>query len=133
VDDGQRRQVRIRVGVEDADSATGPVDHPRHPGKLTVATGNPAYPPWFEGGTKSSFWKINDPNNDEGYESAVTYAVARQLGFTEVQVRKPRPRRPSWLGVRVKQRVSRRWIVSCSTFASAAAIAARSGSSAAAR
>jgi polar amino acid transport system substrate-binding protein len=56
------------------------------PGQLTVATGNPAYPPWFEGGTQNSFWKINDPNNDEGYESAVTYAVARQLGFTKPEV-----------------------------------------------
>jgi polar amino acid transport system substrate-binding protein len=58
-----------------------------NPGQLTVATGNPAYPPWFEGGTKSSYWKINDPTNDEGYESAVTYAVAKQLGFTKPQVK----------------------------------------------
>jgi polar amino acid transport system substrate-binding protein len=56
-------------------------------GQLTVATGNPAYPPWYEGGTKSSFWKINDPNNGEGYESAVTYAIAKQLGFTKPEVK----------------------------------------------
>jgi polar amino acid transport system substrate-binding protein len=56
-------------------------------GQLTVATGNPAYPPWFEGGTKSSFWKINDPNDGKGYESAVTYAVAKQLGFTKQEVK----------------------------------------------
>jgi len=56
-------------------------------GQLTVATGNPAYPPWFEGGTpKGSSWKINDPDNGKGYESAVTYAVAKQLGFTKSEV-----------------------------------------------
>ena len=51
------------------------------PGQLTVGTDNPAYPPWYAGGTKSSFWKINDPATGKGYESAVTYAVAKQLGF----------------------------------------------------
>src|SRR5215218_4101646 len=56
-------------------------------GQLTVATGNPAYPPWFEGGTKSSSWKVNDPTNDKGYESTVTYAVAEQLGFTKPEVK----------------------------------------------
>jgi polar amino acid transport system substrate-binding protein len=50
-------------------------------GKLTVGTDNPAYPPWYAGGTKSSFWKINDPATEKGYESATTYAVAKQLGF----------------------------------------------------
>jgi polar amino acid transport system substrate-binding protein len=46
-------------------------------GALTVATDKPAYPPWFEG---------NDPSNGKGYESAVAYAIARQLGFTNSQV-----------------------------------------------
>ena len=35
------------------------------------------HPPWFEG---------NDPSNGKGYESAVAYAIARQLGFTNSQV-----------------------------------------------
>jgi polar amino acid transport system substrate-binding protein len=52
------------------------------PGVLTVGTDNPAYPPWYAGGTKSSFWKVNDPATGKGYESAVTYAVAKQLGFS---------------------------------------------------
>ena len=51
------------------------------PGQLTVGTDNPAYPPWYAGGTKSSFWKVNDPSTGKGYESAVAYAVAKQLGF----------------------------------------------------
>jgi polar amino acid transport system substrate-binding protein len=41
-------------------------------GKLTVGTDSPAYDPWF---------RHNDPTNGQGYESAVAYAVARQLGF----------------------------------------------------
>jgi polar amino acid transport system substrate-binding protein len=46
-------------------------------GVLTVATDKPAYPPWFEN---------NNPASGKGYESAVTYAVAKQLGFTPAQV-----------------------------------------------
>jgi polar amino acid transport system substrate-binding protein len=52
------------------------------PGQLTVGTDNPAYPPWYAGGTRSSFWKVNDPATQKGYESATTYAVAKQLGFS---------------------------------------------------
>jgi polar amino acid transport system substrate-binding protein len=56
-------------------------------GRLTVGTDNPAYPPWFAGGTpKGSKWKINDPSTGKGFESAVAYAVAAQLGFTRGQV-----------------------------------------------
>ena len=56
-------------------------------GQLTVGTDIPAYPPWFGGGTsKDSSWKINDPNTGQGFESAVAYAVADRLGFTEDQV-----------------------------------------------
>ena len=56
-------------------------------GQLTVGTDNPAYPPWFGGGSpKGSSWEINDPSTGEGFESAVAYAVAEELGFTEDQV-----------------------------------------------
>jgi polar amino acid transport system substrate-binding protein len=56
-------------------------------GKLTIGTDNPAFPPWFEGGTpEGSSWEINDPSTGEGFESAVAYAVAEQLGFTEDEV-----------------------------------------------
>jgi polar amino acid transport system substrate-binding protein len=55
--------------------------------ELTIGTGNPAYPPWFEGGEQpGTEWKINDPSNDQGFESAVAYAVAGQLGFEDNQV-----------------------------------------------
>jgi polar amino acid transport system substrate-binding protein len=57
------------------------------PGVLTVGTDNPAYPPWFSGGSpKGSPWEINDPATGEGFESAVAYAVADQLGFTSDEV-----------------------------------------------
>ncbi|MEV5436245.1 ABC transporter substrate-binding protein [Streptomyces sp. NPDC052682] len=41
-------------------------------GKLTIATDQPAYEPWF---------KDDDPANGKGFESAVAYAVARELGY----------------------------------------------------
>jgi polar amino acid transport system substrate-binding protein len=47
-------------------------------GSLTVATDKPVYPPWFQN---------NDPANGKGYESAVAYAVAAQLGFKKSQVK----------------------------------------------
>jgi polar amino acid transport system substrate-binding protein len=57
------------------------------PGQLTIGTDNPAYPPWYGGGAaKSSQWKINDPTTGKGFESAVAYAVAKQLGFAKSEV-----------------------------------------------
>jgi len=46
-------------------------------GTLTIATDDPAFPPYFED---------NDPTNGEGFESAVAYAIAEELGFSEDQV-----------------------------------------------
>ena len=45
---------------------------------LTVGTDTPAYTPWFQD---------NDPTNGKGFESAVAYAVAEQLGYTNDQVK----------------------------------------------
>jgi polar amino acid transport system substrate-binding protein len=55
---------------------------------LTVATGNPAFPPWWEGGTTDEHaeWEFNDPYLGEGYEGAVTFEAAERLGFSEDQV-----------------------------------------------
>ena len=56
-------------------------------GTLTIGTDNPAYPPYFQGGTPDgSSWKLNDPSSGEGFESAVAYAVAEELGYTPDQV-----------------------------------------------
>jgi polar amino acid transport system substrate-binding protein len=57
------------------------------PGQLTIGTDNPDYGPWYGGGTKSSFWQVNDPSTGKGYESAVAYAIAQKLGFTHSQVK----------------------------------------------
>ena len=54
-------------------------------GTFTIGTDNPAYPPWFGGNAKAP-WKISDPTSGKGYESAVAYAVAKQLGFARAQV-----------------------------------------------
>jgi len=54
-------------------------------GRLTIGTDNPAYPPWFGGDAKRP-WKIGDPRTGEGFESAVAYAVAAELGFAEDEV-----------------------------------------------
>jgi polar amino acid transport system substrate-binding protein len=58
------------------------------PETLTVATGNPAFPPWWEGGTtdENPEWEFNDPHLGEGFEGAVTFEVAERLGFSEEQV-----------------------------------------------
>jgi polar amino acid transport system substrate-binding protein len=56
-------------------------------GVLTVGADNPAFPPWFGGAEKTKPWKVSDPYSGKGYESAVSYAVARQLGFTKAQVK----------------------------------------------
>lgn len=47
-------------------------------GVLTIATDKPAYPPYFED---------EDPTNGEGFESAVAYAIAEQLGYPKDKVK----------------------------------------------
>ncbi len=57
----------------DDSQSVGPVAE----GKLTVATGEPAYEPWVVG---------NAPESGEGFEAAVVYAVAEQLGYEAADV-----------------------------------------------
>jgi len=54
-------------------------------GKLSLATDNPAFPPWWGGAAKKP-WQVSNPASGKGYESAVAYAVAKQLGFSKGQV-----------------------------------------------
>lgn len=56
-------------------------------GVFTVGADNPAFPPWFGGAEKTKPWKVSDPYSGKGYESAVAYAVARELGFAKAQVK----------------------------------------------
>ncbi len=46
-------------------------------GKITIGTGEPAYYPWVID---------DDPESGEGFEAAVAYAVAEQLGFAPEDV-----------------------------------------------
>jgi polar amino acid transport system substrate-binding protein len=54
-------------------------------GTLTVGADNPAFPPWFGGDAKKP-WEVSDPYSGKGYESAVVYAIASQLGFKRGEV-----------------------------------------------
>ena len=47
------------------------------PGKLTIGTGLPAYEPWVVG---------DAPESGEGFEAAVAYAIAEELGFAAEDV-----------------------------------------------
>ena len=47
------------------------------PGKLTVATGNPAWEPWV---------MTDDPESGEGFEAAIIYALAEKMGFAKEDV-----------------------------------------------
>jgi polar amino acid transport system substrate-binding protein len=47
-------------------------------GTLNIGTDSPAYEPWFSD---------DDPTNGKGYESAVAYAVADELGFARDDVK----------------------------------------------
>jgi polar amino acid transport system substrate-binding protein len=46
-------------------------------GTLTIGTDKPAFPPYFVD---------DDPTNGKGFESAVAYAIAREMGFEESAV-----------------------------------------------
>lgn len=51
--------------------------HLLKPGQLSVGTDNPSYPPWIV---------ANTPENGKGYEGALAYALADQLGFAKNEV-----------------------------------------------
>ncbi len=56
------------------------------PGQLTIATDNPAFPPWFED-EKGGPWDPTTEPTKRGYEAAVAYAVAEELGFSDDEVK----------------------------------------------
>lgn len=64
---------------------------------LTIATGNPAYSPWYGGDAtpQGAEWEVSgftgDPYSGVGYESAFAYALAEQLGLAADQV--------TWIGI----------------------------------
>ncbi|QCB92869.1 transporter substrate-binding domain-containing protein [Cellulomonas shaoxiangyii] len=65
---------------EGSDAATGPAGDGAPAtvteGVLTVATSRPAYEPWV----------VGEPESGEGFEAAVAYAVAEELGYAADEV-----------------------------------------------
>lgn len=62
------------AAATDCDLAAPPL---KTDGKLVIGTDSPAYDPWFS---------EDDPTNGKGYESAVGYAIADQLGIEKDDV-----------------------------------------------
>jgi polar amino acid transport system substrate-binding protein len=52
------------------------------PGQLTVATGEPVFPPWMGVGDEN----FDVPESGTGFEGALVYELADELGFSEDQV-----------------------------------------------
>ncbi len=59
------------------------------PGKLTVGTGDPVYPPWMLN---------NDPAGGEGFENGLVYALAAEMGFAPEDVQ--------WVGLTFEQTIA---------------------------
>jgi polar amino acid transport system substrate-binding protein len=57
-----------------------------NPGRLTVGTDNPAFPPWFEGTKEFEPWDPTTEPTKKGYEAEVAYGIARELGFADDEV-----------------------------------------------
>ena len=68
-----------KAATEDTSALERTPNDPRlfQPGKLTVATGDPVYPPWM---------LHNDPARGEGFENGIVYALAEELGFAREDV-----------------------------------------------
>jgi polar amino acid transport system substrate-binding protein len=62
----------------------------KNPGRLTLSTDNPAFPPWWGGDpsvdTDEVPWEVSYPPSGEGLEGRVAYAVAHALGFSDDQI-----------------------------------------------
>jgi polar amino acid transport system substrate-binding protein len=79
----------------DVEATTGAVEEPDpcspdeltlvNEGTLTIGTDNPAFPPWFQD-AEGAPWDPTTEPTQQGYEAAVAYAVAEELGFSDDQV-----------------------------------------------
>jgi polar amino acid transport system substrate-binding protein len=67
----------------------------KNPGRLTLSTDNPAFPPWWGGDPDEQYpnqpddaaeWEVSNPYSGEGLEGATAYAVAEHLGFARDEV-----------------------------------------------
>jgi len=55
-------------------------------GQLTIATDNPAFPPWFQDAEGAPWDPTTEPTK-QGYEGAVSYSVANEMGFSDDEVK----------------------------------------------
>ncbi len=59
-------------------------------GQLTIGTDNPAFPPYWDppadGEEPTDPWELGDPTNKRGFEGAVAWAIAEELGFDDDSV-----------------------------------------------
>ena len=76
-DDGGGGGSTEAATTEQADACAKDQLAVKNAGQLTVGTDKPAFPPYFVD---------DDPTNGKGFESAVAYAVADELGFTKDEV-----------------------------------------------
>lgn len=76
---GEASSEEPQEASEDAASLERTPGDPRlyEPGKLTVATGEPVYPPWMFD---------DDPAGGEGFENGLVYALAEEMGFDREDV-----------------------------------------------
>jgi len=75
---GTKKTTSSATTAATAASCTPATLHTLSKGTLTVATDKPAYPPYFEN---------DEPENGEGFESAVAYAIGKQLGYPEAKIK----------------------------------------------
>ena len=75
-DDDEDQPAAQSTATAEADACATDQLALKQPGTLTVGTDKPAFPPYFVN---------DDPANGRGFESAVAYAVAEQLGLDEVK------------------------------------------------
>jgi polar amino acid transport system substrate-binding protein len=76
-DDGGGNGGGASTSAEQADACSKGQLALKNDGQLTVGTDKPAFPPYFVD---------DDPTNGKGFESAVAYAVADELGFSQNEV-----------------------------------------------
>lgn len=69
-DEGGTTTPQVSCAIEDLNLV--------EPGFLTIATGEPVFPPWMID---------DDPTNQDGFEGALAYAIAGEMGFTPEQVK----------------------------------------------
>ena len=87
--DGSAAPAARRATVSEACQAANLGDVLKNAGRLTLSTDNPAFFPWLAGTVpEGSEWADYGgyPPAGEGFESAIAYAIAGQLGFTPDQV-----------------------------------------------